>query len=224
MSYMECEFCLKKFVRESYYKKHECEEMRRHGVLRTTHGISAFNDYKTWFEIKGFTPYGKDQFVDSRHFTSFVNFSKFATKKALPHKRRFMECMVKLEIQPKDWCNKIVYEYYIKQFEALLTPEEQAAVSVDTIFELSRIFECEANEIFLHIHPKSLLMVVQAKKLSPWFLMFSPKFHGFVANVMSREEQIMLEIHINPDAWKKVFDRNPKKVEKMKKYVIALGL
>jgi len=224
MSYMECPYCLRKYVKEAAFKKHECDQMKRHKEARTSNGLVAWEDYSTWQSIKGRRNYGQDQFIESKVFRPFLRFVAFARKLAIPSKKKFMECMVELEIQPKDWSKNIVYEHFISQYEVLLTPEEQAAVTVETIFELTRIFECEAHEVFIYLEPSSLIRMVQAKKMSPWILMVSMKFLGFVKNEMTREQRIVLSKFMDFDKWDLIFEKHPKKVEKMKTYVKALKL
>ena len=224
MSYMECPHCLKKYVQEAAFNKHECEQMKRHKILRSTKGITAWGDYSSWLQLKGRRNYGQDRFVDSRVFIPFVRFVIFASKLALPSKKKFMEYMVELDVQPKDWSSNLVYDHYISEYENLLTPEEQAAVTVETIFELTRIFECEAHEIFIYLEPSSLIQIVQAKKMSPWILLFSRKFLGFVKNEMTREQRIVLGKFMDFDRWDMIFAKHPEEVEKMKTYVKALEL
>jgi len=224
MKYFECQYCLKKYVREPAFKKHECEEMRRNKIAHTPHGITAYEDYIIWLQFKHYRNYGKEHFLESKYFSSFVKFAAFAAKFALPSKKKYIEYMVDLDLSPRDWSNPLVYEEYIKNYEKLLTPEEQAAVSVDTIFELARIFECETNEVFIYLEPGSLIQIIQAKKLSPWLFLFSNKFLWFVKNELTREQRIIIGKFIDYNKWGVIFDREPDSVVKMKAYVKLLGI
>jgi hypothetical protein len=224
MKYFECEFCLKKYVKEGSFKKHKCKLMARHKLMRTPVGAAAFKDYSTWLSELKYMNYGKDNFIESKVFISFVKFGEFSSKFALPNKKRFIQYMVDMQISPKDWSNKMVYEAYIKNYETLTSPEDQAAITVETIFELSRIYECEAQEIFIYMDPISLIRMIQAKKLSPWILLFSNKFMWFVKNEMTREQRIIMEKFVEVDSWNEIFDKHPDIVEKMKTYVKALNL
>jgi hypothetical protein len=224
MSYFECKYCLKKFKREGAFKKHECESMKRHAMFRTKRGLVAYADYSTWLGVKGFRNYGEEHFMDSKFFVSFIKFEIFSSKIALPCKKKFIEYMVELDIAPKDWANKQVYDHYIEEYETLLSPEEQATVCIETIHTLAQIFECEAHEVFLYIEPASVIQIVQAKKFSPWILLFSKRFKWLVNDEMTIEQRLILGKFIDYDKWGRTFERHPEEVEKMKTYVKALNL
>lgn len=224
MTLHECQYCLKKFKSAKWLSNHECQQMKRYKMLHSPIGISAYNAYSLWMKRKGHRNRGEEQFIDSKTFTSFFNFIKFAAKMALPNQKKFIEYMIQLDIHPKDWTNKKVYEQYIKEFENLLTPEEQVETSVDTVYELSKIFECEPNEIFLHLEPVSLIRIVQAKKLSPWFLLNSNKFKWFINNEMTREQKLILEEYVNEYHWQGEFKNNVDTIKTIKSKIQELGL
>lgn len=224
MNYLECPHCLKKFTKEGFFKKHQCQQMIRHELMRKPIGLKAYEFYCQWLKAKGFMVHSKDQFMDSRSFKPFINFSKYSTRMALPAKNTFIKHMVELDVSPKDWTNKLVYDHYMKSFDTLLTPEEQFEVSVDTLYELSRIYECEVHEIFLFMDASDLIRIVQAKKLTPWFLLHSKQFQKFVQLELTREQKILLEKVINPVKWEKIFKMYPKKITKFRERVVKLGL
>ena len=224
MSFYECEFCGKKYVSEGHYKKHECEQMRRHNHLKTPKGVAAYEAYSAWLNAKGYANRGTEQFMESRYYTSFVKFIDFSQRMALPAKDIFIRYMAKIDMLPKDWTSNLVYDHYIDEFDTLLSPDEQASVTVDTIFELARNFECDPDDVFLYLEANSLIKIVQAKKMSPWVLMFSPKFRWFMSHEMTREQRILLEQYVKPERWEAIFNTHPDEVDKMKTYVRALGI
>ena len=220
----QCKYCLKNFTREIYLKKHECEPMRRHQMLKTNRGISAYNSYAEWIKCKGYRAATHDSFIESKFFKPFMRFAKFSQKVALPGKDKFIEYMAELDVEPKDWCKPIIYEHYISEHENLFTPDEQAGLTVDTVFELSRIFECETGEVFQYIEPSSLIQIIQAKKMSPWVLLCSKKFGWFVKNEMTREQKVLMERYMDPDKWARKFRDNPELQSKMQTYARALEI
>ena len=224
MNYFECKYCLKKFKRESFFKKHQCEQMVKEKLMQKTVGLNAYGFYCDWLKLMKFKTHGREQFMDSRLFKPFINFARFSTRMALPAKDKFLEHMVELKIHPKDWTNTLVYDHYIECLDHLLTPEEHFDISVDTIYELSKIYECKPNEIFLFMEPADIIRIVQAKKLSPWFLSNSRAYKKFVSVELTREQQILLEKYVNPVKWDQIFEDNPKEVARFSKRVKELGL
>ena len=224
MSFYECEYCGKKYVSESHYKKHECDEMLRARHMKTPRGIAAYEAYSTWMSAKGYANRGQQQFMDSKYFTSFVRFIQFAHRIALPAQDQFVKYMAKIDIQPKDWTSNLVYDHFIEEFDTLISPKDQASITVDTFFELANIFECDPDDVFLYLEANTLIKIVQAKKMSPWVLLFSPKFHWFMKNEMTREQRILLGQYVRADQWEATFLMQPDVVDDMKAYVRALGI
>lgn len=224
MSYYECKYCLKKYIRERFFKEHECEEMKRYKLLKTSRGLASYDAFCVWCKCKGYRPPTHDRFVDSRLFKSFFNFIAFANKIALPGRNTFIKLMADIDIYPKDWTQDIVYQHYIEEFDNLFSPIEQAEISVDTVFELSRIFECETGEIFLYLDGNTLINIIRAKKLSPWFLLFSKKFKWFRTEELTREQKIILSNYLDPKIWDRRFAKSSENVKRMKMYVNALEL
>lgn len=224
MSYYECEYCSKKYVSAGHFKKHTCEEMRRAKVLKTPKGIAAYDAYSNWMKAKRYVNRGQQQFIDSRHFIPFERFIDFARLMALPGKDVFIRYMAELDVFPKDWCTNLVYDHYMEEFNTLLTPDEQANITVDTLFELGRNFECEPDDVFRYLEANDLIKIVQAKKLSPWVLLFSSKFLEFMQNAMTREQRVLLQQYVNPSYWDNQFDLHAEDAKNMKTYVRALGI
>lgn len=222
--YFECKYCNKKFVREANFKKHECRTMKRLKELRTPTGMAAYDYYKLWKSQRAFSVNNELEFVESRYYTAFINFAQFCRKVALPGIDKFIEYMIKKDIQPKDWSQHIVYQHYMEVFDELHDPEQQVDISKNTVQELARIFECDTSSIFLHMEPSALIRIIQAKKFSPWFLLSSSKFKWFVNNEMTREQQIILQKYIDPVQWRRKLEHKPALHEKITKHVRTLGL
>ncbi len=223
MNYFECEYCLKKFVKEGFFKKHTCKEMLKHKLMRKPIGLQAYNHYSTWLKLKGIREYSVEQFIDSKLFKPFIEFSQFSTRMALPGKVHFISYMIEMDIHPKDWVNTMVYDHYIKNLDNIMSPEEQFDETVDTVMELSKIYECKPNHIFRYIEPSDLIRLIQAKKLSPWFLLNSKVFHNFVLTEMTREQKALLQQQIGPSKWAKRFESYPKKNEKFRQRVAEMN-
>jgi hypothetical protein len=198
--------------------------MKRFNLLGTNKGSIAYKCYCTWASAKGYRKPTPENFIDARVFNAFFRFITFSNKMALPARDRYIKYMTELGINPNDFSSKIVYEHYISEFNNIFSPEEQAQISVDTIFELSRIYECDTGDVFKYMEANTLIQLVQAKKLSPWVLLFSDKFLTFIQNDMTREQRIMLKTYIDIDAWGKLFKQSSKQAVKMKSYTSALGI
>lgn len=222
--YFECTYCLKKYTSEPHFKKHECKEMRVHKLLNSPLGLAAYDCYCTWRKANGYAEISKERFGESKLLTSFVKFIKFANRVALPHRERFIKYMVELTVHPKDWTNNMIYEHYLEKFDVLVPPREQADQTVQTFYELSSIFNCTLPEVYDHMEPDTLTRLVQARKLSPWILMFSRGFHLYMRHSMTREQRALLETHVDAKQWKDKFEKYPKLSKFMRDKVADMGI
>jgi hypothetical protein len=205
-------------------KRHNCEQMKRAKLLQTNNGKSAFFNYQEWTSLKRHQNDSMDDFLNSRHFKPMMRFAEYSRKMAIPNLKRYMEVMVDMDIHPKDWCQHIVYDHYITNIFDIMTLREQCEVTVDTIFELSKIFDCETGEVFRHIEPSSTIRIIQARKLMPCLLLTSKKFMGYLRTGMTREQQVLASELLNPKKWDKYFKDNPEDLKQMKSYIRALDL
>jgi hypothetical protein len=198
--------------------------MERHHQIDTPLGLAAYECYSEWLRMFRGSPASKQTFIDSKYYNSFINFVKFCRKMNIPDRMAFIKLAAGLKLSPSSWVSDDFYLYYIEHIDTILTPDQQASISVDTLFELTRIFECEMDEVFEHLSPADVLTMVQSRKLSPWILLVSKKFFEFMKHKTTQEQRILIQTVINPDAWKVKFQKNPKTVQKMKRYVEEMGL
>lgn len=224
--FLECEYCGKKYAKnqQRHFDRHECREMRVHKLLNSPLGLAAYDSYCQWRKARGFQEISKERFGESKLLTSFVKFIKFSNRVALPARDKFIGFMVKLTVHPKDWTNNMVYEHYLTKFDEIVSPSEQVDTSVETIYELAAIFECNTNEVYQHMEPDTLTRLVQARKLSPWLLMFSQLFHLYMRHNMTREQRALLEVQVDPSIWKKKFETKPELVKTIRQRVNSLGI
>lgn len=222
----KCDFCDKEFVKAVTYESHYCEKMKRIDFLKTNLGKISFLYYNEWLKMyKGATNITHDSFLNSRYFTSFIKFIKFSNRMLLPNKIAFMKYMISLNMLPIHWCLDEVYVKYIENLDSAYTPIEQVAETTKTLYELASIFECDIGDVFNHIQPVECIQLIKSRKLTPWLLLLSKKFHNYLSITISREQRnIISQTVINPSLWKKKFSNNLEYVTELKKIVQDLNL
>ena len=225
MAIFECKYCNQKFVKEGVFNNHHCEEMKRSEFIKTPKGIAAFFYYKEWLQVsRGNTVASEETFISSRYYTSFLKFLEFSNKMLLPNKSAFIKYVASKTILPVHWCNDEVYISYIENLDKVYTPVEQAQETVKTMYELASGFGCQAHEVFNYLEAGDCVKLLKARRLTPWVLMFSRRFHQFLAIKLSKEQRIIIQSSINPIIWKNKFQNRPLDVEKMKSVVAQLNL
>ena len=164
--FYECEFCSKKLQTERALDKHICEKMKRHRLCKTKAGLAAFNDYCMWLKNKGKVVTKIETFVDSKFFSTFIDFQKFAAEKGIPNKRMYIDYMTSNDLTPALWKNVMIYNKFITHFDDNVDPMVKVKISVDTLMMLSEIFDCTPGEAFTQLLPSEISRLIYERRLS----------------------------------------------------------
>lgn len=223
LGYYECKHCKTKFVREWAFKKHECEEKRRFDHSRTVKGKKAFAHYKYWLSLRGFKTAKRDTFITSRYYKSFVKFSEFCREKMIPLPRKYIDFMKSMDMLPQFWSRDDVYDSFLEVYDELYTPKDQVEGTLRTIVDIASKIDCQPGEIFEFLFPAEVMKYINSKKMSPWVLLLSNKFHVYVKS-LSKHERIEITSMMDVDVWSDKFSENKDFVRKIKVILKELDL
>lgn len=218
-----CQFCDSGFVYEDRFIKHRCNQMRRDEEVRTPIGMAALDQYRTWMTVKKRTCPNAEQFLNSKMYTMFIKFAKFASKTGIPNIEQYIKFMVRKDIHPMIWVSDEIYGEYLRYMDKGSDPFQQANDTVSYIMDVADAIGCEMEDIFDHLAPNDVIVMLQQRKLSPWILLSSKKFVKFTENA-PKEQQIQIMSIIKPATWKQRSQDNPAIVNKMKEIVHELKL
>ena len=222
--HFECSFCHTKFVTEDRYLKHHCKQMQRDEEFRTTTGQAAWLFYQNWMKAyKRMVP-SAQSFLKSKYYQSFFRFAQHVKKLNIPDVDAFIALMKEKDISPTIWTNDQVYALYLEYLDRRASPTSQAKITIDTLFKIAEIAECDVGEIFDVLQPNEVIALLRERRLSPWILLFSHNFKEFLIHKASDEQRIIMESIIRPHYWADKFKKNPNAVEMMKQYVEELGI
>jgi len=222
--HFECSYCSAKFVTEDRYLKHHCKQMQRNEEFRTPIGQAAWLFYQKWMKAyKRMVP-NSQSFLKSKYYQSFNRFAQRVKKLNFPDVDAFVALMKEKDISPTLWTNDQVYAIYLEYLDRRASPLSQAKVTIDTLFKIADAAECEVNEIFDILQPNEVITLLRERRLSPWILLFSPKFKELLIHQTSDEQRIIMESIIRPHYWVDKFGKQPNDVEMMKKYVEELDI
>lgn len=222
----ECEHCHTQYVNERFFIKHafKCKVLAKKNEVKSVIGRNAFGYYKKYLETKRCYNTDIETFMSSKYYTSFINFAKFAIDKRIPDIPIYLEFVNGKRILPTVWSSSIVYSAYIKYLDTL-NPLRAVGVSIVCLQKLSKIFDCDIEEVLLKLYINEIIELLQSRHLSPWFLLNSVSIGKILTNPSITENQHkVLEMFINPSKWQKKFDKNRKEVDEIKKYLKELNL
>jgi hypothetical protein len=222
MTTKTCEFCGVRLIRDTHY----CAKMQKLDFLDSPIGKIAFMYYKEWLKAGGFHQAPTHEtFLNSRYFSSFIRFIQFSNAMWLPDPVSYMRYVMKLKLLPTHWSNDDVYVNYISHLDKNYPPAKQAEDTKRTLHELASMFGCQVSEVFDHLKPGDAIMLLRARKLTPWVVLLSKRFSEYLQNKWSREQRDrVIDTVINPTQWKQKFLENPDDVKAMKQLVSELGI
>lgn len=198
--------------------------MIREDQFKTVTGQRAWIFYQQWMKNQRKMVPKARGFINSRFFNSFYRFAEYAVSVKIKDTQLFILVMVEKGIPPTIWTNSEVYAMYLEYFDASATPQQQADVSINTLFDLAEQYECDIGECFEKVPVNEYIQHIRARNLSPWILMFSSKFREMLSTRSTTEQQVIIETLIKPDYWIRKFQAAPDVVISMKRYVKEMGI
>lgn len=220
----KCRFCGKPFVRENYYLKHECKEMKRAEEFRTPIGQAAWRFYQRWLAKNNKRVISHESFLTSHYYNAFINYAKFVKNMRLPDPDRFIWLMVQKKYSPHVWTEDTVYRTYLEFLDLQGDPLDRAGDTIKSIQRMAREKECKIYEIFDHMTAPELYHRLYTRELSPWLLFHSKRFWDFYNTKTDTAVQAMIDSLIRLDFWKTQFAKHPKVHNDLKNMVKRLNL
>lgn len=219
----ECKYCLKNFVREASFMKHECPQMKRVKDIQSKEGIAAYYLYSEWMKQKKHKVPEIESFSISRYFGSFVKFVHHVHKLNLPSTDLFIKLMVQKDLSPMLWCRDECYSLYLEWIDRKQDPIDQAAITVETLYKIAEAIEMPVGEVFKAMKSGEVMHLIRQRQLSPWLLLCSKAFKDFLKALSGPERDELLNL-IGYNYWAEKFVTNPKVVENMKLIASELGI
>ena len=219
-----CKWCKHSFVRESRFINHTCKRMKRSEEIKSPRGQAAWNYYDMWMQAKKRQRTQAENFIDSNYYMTFNNFVNFAKAVSLPCVDKFIKLMVHRDYPPTMWSSDAVYAEYIEYLDSQLHPLEQAKLSIKTLWKMAETLNIDISEVFDVITSNELVHLLRARVISPWLLLFSPRFSKFFNTNTSPEQKVIIETLIRPEHWAEMFDQHVTEIEEIKQYIRELKL
>jgi len=198
--------------------------MKRDEEFRTVLGQQAWVFYQNWMKAQRRMVPAAKSFIHSKFFNSFIRFAVFSNKVHLPDTSAFIWLMKEKDISPTIWTNDQVYSLYLEFMDRKVSPKRHAEITINTLFDLAEDHNCAVSDLFDHMTPNEVIMLLRSRRISPWLLLNSAKFKDFFINATSQEEKIIMETIIRPPYWQKKFTANPDAIKTMLLYISELKL
>lgn len=195
-----CEACAHDFATETGFMRHACKGRAKIDELQSPVGQAAYAFYSEWMSRSKRKAPPIETFAGSKLYSTFIKFAKHVVRVRLPNVSGFIRTMVDNgNVQPSLWCRDNVYAMYLQGYDAVVTPTQQFVSSLDEMYAFAKEFNCYISDVYNQLGVETILDLVQKRKLSPWFLISSVAFRGWMMQ-QSEENADRLEAAIQVGA------------------------
>ena len=195
--------------------KHECTQMMRSREVQTVLGQQAYGMYKVWLEKQRRKAPVCEAFCTSAYYSSFLKFAQWSRETGIPDPQKYIEIMVDKKIAPALWRRNEAYGDYIEYIDKRSDPYEQVNTTVETILTLAEGLEIPPAQVFDQFSSGEITELIQQRRLSPWILLCSNAFKGWVGKLHPGERQELMKI-IGNTFWATRFEKHPDVVKNSK--------
>ncbi len=220
----KCNFCGHSFVYEDRLLRHKCKQKLRHEEFQTPMGQAAWFHYQTWMKTNHKLIPSANAFLHSKFYSAFMRFAQFVKDVRIPDPEMYIKFMNDLDIPPVMFTADQVYTAFLEYMDKRVPAVKNAKITIDTLFTYAEDHQVDISDVFDHIDPNDIILLVRQRKLSPWFLLRSAKFSKMYQTRMTRDQRIILETIIRPKVWGEKMKKHPEDVKKIENFIEALGL
>ena len=213
----KCEHCLKVFVRENSFVKHECLKKRRwidkdKPVNRIAY--SAWLYYHQKYHINKKKLDYKD-FIANSYYKAFFNFGTYCCDIRVINVGEFVEYLLYNKISVDRWASDKEYTKFLIGYLRSENCIEATRRSVETMISMCESQNIQLGDFFRYINSNKICYYITTGHISPWILYQSVSGKKFLSNLDSSQTNLVFE-YIDPARWNIKFKREPLNVEEVK--------
>jgi hypothetical protein len=223
----QCTHCGKIFRNPDKLLTHSCDKMVRHNrVINTAVGRKALLLFQLWVRIKtkmSKTMISVESFIASRFCQTFLNFVEWSTKTNLPDVEKYINTMVSWKFEPNMWMMDQVYVKYIDFIDRTASVDDHVRNTFNTLSKIASAADCDVNQAIHQLEVNQLMVLVRARKISPWVLLKMNGFQQIYGSLSTLQKSKLIET-IVPNYWKEKFVQFPDETSDIVEFVKRLGL
>lgn len=219
----ECDFCGRKFSRETTIAKHLCEPKRR-WQDKDKHcnriGYNAFVQFYTQHTNKKKKDYG--DFVKSAYYTAFVKFGSYCVDANVLNVSRYVDWLLKNQIKIDSWNKDTNYTKFVIDHLKTEDPLDAIARSIETTLALAKKDGIPTKDVFKYGNKNSICFEITKGKISPWMLFHSNTGLSFIESLDVTQQKMIFD-YINPEQWAIKFKKHKNIIAEVKELLHAGG-
>lgn len=220
-----CSHCEKKFVHESSFLKHTCEQKRRYMDRDEKHVKLGFWAYARFYEVayKGTKVQTYDLFSKSQFYKAFVKFGRHVLDINAVAPYQFVDFLIKGKVPIDNWCSQVVYDLYVRE----LAKRESPDAALERNFLLMQQWSLETGEpwtdYFRKVPTPLAVMQIRSGRISPWVLYTAPSASELLGRFSAEQTDLVIQA-IDPNFWGVKLEQHAADVEVIRTTLEEAGL
>lgn len=214
-----CKYCSKEYVQEGRFLAHgpKCKVRQRIDRAKTLEGSIAFDAYNYWMKKTRKGEQTFDTFMNSKFFSSCLNFAEFYLKTSIGSMEKYIDFMIKREYGFAMWSSHLVYAEFVHNYDLIFPPEEQWNITFNIIEQYCVDFKCTPKEVFEKMGFDEITRLIIKRKLSSWYLMPSSSFWAWVGSLSDLQKSQITDA-LKPDVFMNIAQANPVIFKELKEW------
>jgi hypothetical protein len=206
----KCEYCGKKFAKESTLVVHVCEQKRRHLGKSEKHVQMGLMTFQKFYDVaqKGKTQKTFDEFASSPYYTAFVKFGSFMVNTAPIYPERFIEYVVKSGVKLDHWCRDELYDQYIMEMIKKEPADGAIQRTITTMMSWADKNSAQWEHYFAYVNLNRATHNIKEGLISPWMILNTKAGKEMLQRMNDEQLEIVGPV-VDPLFWQKKFKTLP---------------
>jgi hypothetical protein len=206
----KCEYCEKKFAKESTLVVHVCEQKRRHLGKSEKHVQMGLMTFQKFYDVaqKGKTQKTFDEFASSPYYTAFVKFGSFMVNTAPIYPERFIEYVVKSGVKLDHWCRDELYDQYIMEMIKKEPADGAIQRTITTMMSWADKNSAQWEHYFAYVNLNRATHDIKEGLVSPWMILNTKAGKEMLQRMNDEQLEIVGPV-VDPLFWQKKFKTLP---------------
>lgn len=219
-----CEFCGRKFLRESTILKHICEY--KHRWLEKDKPCNRVG-FQAWIQFYKKNSTSKktktyEEFIKSAYYGAFVKFGLYCVETKVINVPRYADWLLKNQIKIDTWNTDTNYTKFLLEYLRTENALDAIARSIETTIELAEKEKIQTKDVLRYGNKNRICYEVTKGKISPWLLYHSVSGREFLDSLNETQIKMVID-YIDPEKWALKNLKNPDDVNEVKSILASAG-
>lgn len=219
-----CDFCGRKFVRETSLATHMCETKRRWNEKDTLANRIGF---KCWGEFYKRHTVSKKQkthmeYVKSAYYSAFAKFGAYCVDVKVINPISFSKWLLDNNVRIDSWASDVKYTAYLIDYLKEENPLDALTRSIETTIRLAQAENIQACDYLRYGNKNKICYEITAGRISPWMVYQSTSGVEMLESLDDAQLKLILD-YITPELWAVKFKRHPDTVLEVKTLLKKAG-